>query len=557
MYHNTSKEWTLMEQAAYMQSITILTVYANLGINGLIYALKQGEIEYLFTEASLLCHLVEIAADLYEEGLLTHIIYSPLINPTEQDKEKLQNNVKELENIGIEMYRYEEIISLGQENKFGHTPPEPEDVSCIMYTSGSTGNPKGVMITHGNMVACMGGLNMIFKVKDTDIYLNFLPLAHVLALAVVNGVMHKGLPVGIGNPRTLLDTMVTNCKGDFTELQPTVMAGVPMIYDRVKKGILAKLAAAGAGAQLLFKVCFAIKKFCVEQIGIGTPILDLILFNKFKMAMGGKCRVMVSGGAPLSAEVQNFLQICFGIPVLQGYGLTETTGAGCVMALEDNSRKSVGAPLPCTEIKLVDVPEMDYHNSDKPNPRGEIWIRGPAVSIGYFKNKEKTDEVFTKNKWFKTGDVGMWNKNGTLSIIDRIKNLIKGPHGEYIALEKLESTYKNSDFIANICVYVDTENYGNVAIINPNIPHIDKWKESNNIETYDEVYSSPKFIKEVISDINSVGLRNNFKSIEKIAFLIVDDEEWTPDNHCLTAAMKLNRRSIYSKHEDTIKTLWK
>lgn len=180
-----------------------------------------------------------------------------------------------------------------------------------------------------------------------------------------------------------------NCKGDFAELRPTLMAGVPLVYDKVKKGIEDKIANSPAAVRLAFKVAFKYKIFFSEFFGLPTPLVNRLIFNQFKSALGGRCRLIITGGAGLSPEVQQFLQTCFSVPVLQGYGLTETCGASNVMEITDITRKCIGPPVPCCEVAIRDVPDMDYSISSNP-PRGEILIRGANVSSGYFKSPEKS-----------------------------------------------------------------------------------------------------------------------------------------------------------------------
>eukprot|EP01096_Ripella_sp_DP13-Kostka_P007122 TRINITY_DN2597_c0_g1_i2.p1 TRINITY_DN2597_c0_g1~~TRINITY_DN2597_c0_g1_i2.p1 ORF type:complete len:558 (+),score=305.92 TRINITY_DN2597_c0_g1_i2:292-1965(+) len=535
-----------MEQGAYTQNMTILTVYANLGLDGLLYALRQGEIRYLCTTESLLRQISGVVEELRAEGFIDYLVVVEQQGLSEKEREVIEGQKAELESKGIRIYSFDQVLELGRADPLEHTPPKPEDINCIMYTSGSTGVPKGVLISHATMVSALSGFAMIFAVRSDDVYLNYLPLAHVLALTIENAALHKGVPIGYGTPWTLTDLNMKNCKGDFAELRPTLMAGVPMVYDKVKKGVEERLAGSPLFKRVLFKVAFQIKMLYVDVFGLDTPLLNALVFDQFKSALGGRCRLIVSGGAPLSAEVQHFMQLCFSAPVLQGYGLTETCGAGTVMEMDDRARKCVGPPIPCCEIKLVDVPEMGYLTTANP-PRGEVWVRGPNITTGYYKNPEKTKEVITEDGWFMTGDIGQWNENGTLRIIDRKKNLIKGPHGEYIALEKLEAVYKNSQFIRMICVYADSERLGNMAFVFPNEEKCKRWAAEKGVDASDlnELYRNANLIKAIVNDCNEVGRANRLQRFEEIQDLIITPDEWTPDNQMLTAAFKLNRNVIY------------
>jgi len=364
-------------------------------------------------------------------------------------------------------------------------------------------------------------------------------------MVVENAVLHYGAKMGFGNPKTLTEeNMVDGCLGDLRELAPTAFAGVPLVYDKIKAGIMKKIANESFIKRIIFNFAIRIKKYAWTHKK-STPLLDKIVFDQFKTGLGGNMRFMVSGGAPLSSSAHLFLASCFGIPLLQGYGLTETCGAGTVMQFGDRGQGNVGPPVPSCEVKLVDVPEMGYLSTDD-LPRGEIWVRGPSITKGYYLNPEKTSEVYTEDGWFKTGDIGVWNKDGTLSIVDRIKNLVKNPYGEYIALEKLESIFKNSKYVLNTCVFASGEVTKVVAIVQPQPTAVENRSGSGDI-TKDKAFAD-----EIKKDLIQVGSKNGLKRFELVTDVIVVDEDWSPINKMLTAAMKLNRRTIYNTYAKEI-----
>jgi long-chain acyl-CoA synthetase len=219
----------------------------------------------------------------------------------------------------------------------------------------------------------------------------------------------------------------------------------------------------------------------VSADGSIAKLLDRFIFSNLQAIFGGKIKFMLSGGAPLSPETRSFVTRCFNIPIIEGYGLTETTGPACISS-PDEKELCVGAPIGSVEIKLVDVPEMNYASTDRPNPRGEILIRGPSVISEYLDDEENTRNNFTGG-WFRTGDIGMWLPNGSLAIIDRKKNLIKGGHGEYIALEKLESIYATSKFALNVCIVMDSSHYFPIAFISGNGPALQQLADRINVKS--------------------------------------------------------------------------
>jgi len=221
------------------------------------------------------------------------------------------------------------------------------------------------------------------------------------------------------------------------------------------------------------------------------------------------------------------------------------------MHLSDPSYDVVGAPVPGCQIKLVDVPEMNYLSTDNP-PRGEIWMKGPHVSLGYYKSPEKTREVFDEHGWFATGDVGLWTEDGTLAIIDRVKNLVKLSHGEYIALEALEAKLKASPYLDNICMYGDSKESFAVALVIPNKEKLFDWaasakqpfNDSTDPAQFEALCLLPLARRFILSSIVTVARSANLKTFEipKAVYLCAD--EWTPANGLLTAALKLKRGPI-------------
>ena len=239
-----------------------------------------------------------------------------------------------------------------------------------------------------------------------------------------------------GNPKTLSDASVRNCKGDIREARPTILVGVPQVWETVKKGIVAKVDAGGVVVKNMFWGAMSAKNFLMSSGLPGSGVLDAVVFKKIKEATGGRVKLCLNGGGPISKETLYFISMAVA-PMLSGYGLTETTAMG---ALTDPLHwdDALGDIPSSVEIKLVDYPEAGYFTHNKP-PQGEIWIRGTPIIEEYFQNEKETQEAVSADGWFKTGDIGQFDKNGHLRMIDRKKNLVKTLNGEYIALEKVSS----------------------------------------------------------------------------------------------------------------------
>jgi len=332
------------------------------------------------------------------------------------------------------------------------SPPSKEDVAVIMYTSGSTGLPKGVIIKHRNLSGiCASFEHVVGGLTDKDIHLGFLPLAHILELACEISFLTIGGRIGYGTPRTLTDEGAKPC-GDLAAIKPTIFIGVPRIYDTIKKGALEKVSKGGYLPKLLFELAFNAKKKAIEN-NTDTPLYNLLVFKKFRATIGGNVRVFVSGGAPFSRDSHEFMRICFDCPVIQGYGLTETCGGGTAQNLEHNDYSNAGAPILSCMLKLVDVAEMNYLTTDK-QPKGEIYIKGENVSFGYLNDEKKTKEEFDSDGWFHTGDIGTFLDNGTLKIIDRKKEFGKN------VTWRIRCNRKFRKYIWSFAIYISKWNNG-------------------------------------------------------------------------------------------------
>ncbi|XP_043235257.1 long-chain-fatty-acid--CoA ligase 4-like [Amphibalanus amphitrite] len=331
---------------------------------------------------------------------------------------------------GVKVIPFADMLKKGHDAKFEAHPPTSDDIAIIMYTSGSTGTPKGVMVSHYNMVSTMTGFAVALVPSPEDVYLGYLPLAHVLELMAELCAVMFGVPIGYSSPLTLMDKsskIKRGCQGDCSVLRPTLMAAVPMILDRVAQGIKEQMHSAGRLAQGLFN-WFVMYRNWWRRRGFSTPILHSLVFSRIAGLLGGRVRAMVSGGAPLSEVTHDLIRSCIGCSVMQGYGLTETTSCASLMDEYDVAVGRVGHPVSCCDVQLSDWEEGGYKVTDQPHPRGEIVVGGDNVTMGYFKQPEKTKEEFFESdgrRWFRTGDIGLIYPNGTIKIVDRKKDLVK------------------------------------------------------------------------------------------------------------------------------------
>ncbi|KAF1803842.1 hypothetical protein V8B55DRAFT_1509200 [Mucor lusitanicus] len=545
----TSVEWLSVAHGAFTQNIAIVTAYETLGSEGLLHSMNEAEVQAIYTTAELLKTLASV---------LPECAVKPLIVYTGDAKQEDLSTIQSI--VGQDrIITLDQLKTAGREHPSKPNKPGRDDLCCIMYTSGSTGAPKGVVLNHSNLVGAVAGIDLLvghYIIDGQDTMMAYLPLAHVLEFLVENICLFWGATLGYGSPRTLTDASVRNCKGDIKEFKPTIMTGVPAVWESIRKGVLSNVAKMSPATQAIFNRAFSTKSWLMDR-NLPSGFLDTMVFNQIKEQVGGRLRFGLSGGAPISPETQKFLSVTLA-PILNGFGMTESVGMCALMAPDNFKIGASGGPVPCCEIKLVDVPDANYLSTNE-KPQGEIYVRGSSIAQGYFKQETLTREAFTEDGWLRTGDIGEWNQDGTLNVIDRIKNLVKLSNGEYIALEKLESVYKTALGVSNICVYGDSLFPRPVAIIMPAKPALKELAKSIHVETqgksFEELCHDENIKKAFIVALLKQAKDSGLKGTEIIHDVYLTHEEWSSENGLLTAAQKLKRTAINQRYRDQLNAM--
>jgi len=441
---------------------------------------------------------------------------------------------------------------LGRDNAEAHkstlaervTATRPEDLATIVYTSGTTGPPKGVMQTHGNHIAAQAAGEKSNPVQEGWVHLLFLPLAHSFARLESFLAVNHGLTTAFAEN---LDKMREN----LVEVKPHFICSVPRVFEKVYAGVLAKAASGSGLKQKIFHWAVSIGRDVSRHQQRGQPIpatLELkrkiahkLVFSKLHAGLGGRLQWAISGGAPLSRDIAEFFHAA-GILILEGYGLTETCPAGTFNRPTRFKFGSVGQPLDNVEIKIA--------------ADGEILIRGANVAKGYLKQPEATAEVFEPSGWFHSGDIGRLDEDGFLFITDRKKDLIVTAGGMNIAPQNIENMLKADPFISQAMVYGDRKPYP-VALITVNPDELAKFARDNGILTTDPavVVKHPKVLERIGRTVEEKN--SQLQSYAKIKKFTVLPEDFSQEGGELTPTLKVKRKVVSNKYMNTIEELYR
>ncbi len=421
------------------------------------------------------------------------------------------------------------------------------DMATIIYTSGTTGNPKGVILSHSNFVSNVDQSLEDFKtvLSADDVFLSFLPLSH--SLERTSGYY---MPVRLG-AKVAFAVDVSVVQQDLLDVKPTCIISVPRLYEKIHAGILAKVADAPPVKKFLFNSAMKVaaknlpyvcaNKSASGLLGFQVRLFDKIIFSKLKAALGmDRMKFAVSGGGPLSvADAEFFLGM--GIIILEGFGLTETTPVTNVNRVGEIKPGSVGRAVKDTTVRIADD--------------GEILIKGPQVMLGYYKNKAATKEVFTKEGFFRTGDIGVIDERGRLSITGRIKDIIVTAGGKNISPQNIENSLKGSKFIEQVAIIGDRRKYLSALVI-PAFEELKKWAKSKGLSF---AANADLIDKEEVKQLIAGEIEKytkQFSRVEQIRKFRLLDAEWSQATDELTPTLKLKRRVIEKKYASEIESMY-
>jgi len=417
-----------------------------------------------------------------------------------------------------------------------------DDLATIIYTSGTTGEPKGVMLTHDNFTEIFRIHDIRLKVNRSDHSLCFLPLSHVFERCWTLYVLYKGIKNSyLGDPKEILNAL--------GEVRPTLMCSVPRLYQKAYHTILAKVESGSKTKKKLFATALRTGKRRANLIRKGEKeplflrisygFFDRLVFKKIRKVFGGQLHMMPCAGAPLSGEITEFFH-AIGMPLLIGYGLTETTATVSVFPDTGFEFGTVGISMPDVEVKIG--------NND------EILVKGKTVMTGYYKKPDETAKVF-ENGWFKTGDAGTIDKNGQITITDRIKDLMKTSGGKYVAPQHIESILTNDNFIENAILIGDDKPFVSALLV-PNIEALKEYAHSLNLKYHSiEELLKKNHIREFY-EAKVDQLQQSLASFEKVKKFKLLHQDFSMNLGELTPTLKIRRQIIINHFSSLIDEMY-
>ena len=550
IYSKNRPEWLLSYFGAVRDSITIVTVYDTLGDVALEYIFNQTKLSSIVLEAKVLEKFYNLAKN-EKTGKIKNLIVL--------DKNEDEKYCEELKKLGFNIFTWEEIAKEGEEKgkDIEFHSPSPDSISTINYTSGTTGYPKGAKVAHNSIILNTDVIEMLGLYLDieTDSYLSFLPLAHIMETLIMAVLVSRGIPIGFynGDAKKLIE--------DAQILHPTCMCGVPRIAQRIYDAINSNLKKMPTMIQRIFKKAIDLKINDYKEKGILTNLFwDNIIFRNVRNVLGGRLRFMLLGSAPMDGYVLNFLRCALSCEIVEGYGQTEDAAGILLTKTYDPVTGHLGGPGYSTELKLIDVPDLEYKSTDidpdtgKWRPRGELCVRGPILFKGYLNLPEETEKSLDKDGWLHSGDVAMIipEHGNAFRIIDRVKNMFKLQQGEYISPEKIENKLGNCKYIEQIFIYGDSLQNYLVGILVPKSKDVIEFLKKKGIENvskenYKDYFEDEDLIKDILNEINDFSRHNDIKGFEIIKKVYLSKEAFTIDNNLLTTTLKI-RRHVAKKH---------
>lgn len=547
IYAENSYNWVHSIDASSLYGFAIASLYDSLGNDSIIYIMRHSKMESVLVSDKNTKKLVDLIAADFETSNPEPLAVKSLILYSE---ESVQYATENLSQYNISIFTFDRVCEIGRPDDVQFPSIDPEDIHLICYSSGTTGLPKGVIISHRAQISTAFGATHEIPLGDHARHLSYLPLAHIFERSAISISMMAGGQIGF------ISGGVSNLTADMAALKPTFFAAVPRVMNRFYDALLSQLKKEPAVLRMIFWGAWYARRFCIRS-GIPSGFFKVI-FGSLPKKMGGCVEQVIVGGAALDPNIQEILQVAMGLPVRTGYGLTEAGSGNIISPLDIKYIKpgTVGGPLINAEIKLD--PIQDYNDDEC----GEIIIKGQCIASGYLHDPATSAELFTDETHtaIRTGDVGKWDKDGYMCVVDRLRSIFKLSQGEYVAAELVTQVFEEAPLVNQIFVYGDSSRTCLVAIVVP-----DKKETASFLGKHDKISDlelaktcqSPEFKKAILDQLTEVAKKHKLFGYQFVKAVHCDPIEWTIDNELLTPTFKLKRKKLGQKYEKEIQQLYK
>jgi long-chain acyl-CoA synthetase len=501
--------------------------------------LTPKQLQYIYHDCDAVCVVVSNQLQLNklrqvwdDLPMLRHII---TMNEIECDDERvisMKAVMQKAESTTTAQHRRDLYVSTAAQIK-------PDDLLTLIYTSGTTGNPKGVMLTHNNLVSNVLSSQTVITLYDTDSLVSYLPLCHIF-----ERMAGFYLAFSVGGSLTIAESIDTVAEL-MRQVRPTMMTSVPRLFERIRLRILSTVEKDKPIKQKIFRWAYSVGEAVIDGkggplVGLQHALADKLVFSKIRDRFGGRLRFFVSGGAALNPEIGRFFQV-FGIKIVEGYGLTESSPVISVHRLEDIALGTVGTPIPGVEVTIAED--------------GEILARGPNIMRGYWRNEEETAKTIDSEGWLHTGDIGEFNSRGHLRITDRKKHLLVSSGGKNIAPQPIEALIAQCPFVDQVMLVGDAREYCTALLV------LDKeaakaWAEKNAVQPtpWEELVGNPTLRSAVEKEINK--LQRDLSKYERVRRFAIIPEPFSVENGMLTPTLKVKRKAVLERYSELVDSLY-
>ncbi|KAK9474252.1 eukaryotic long-chain fatty acid CoA synthetase (LC-FACS) [Dipodascopsis tothii] len=556
-------EWVLTELACNAYSLYSVTLYDSLGANASQYILNVTEAPVLVASLNNIIQILKVRSELTK--LQAIVCMDDLSAPSDVPGRSIRVVLEAwMAQAGLKLLTFTELVAMGVAAPLPHRPPTRQDWLTINFTSGTTGMPKGVVLTHANalaaVTACMNHIPHA-TVGQREIVLSYLPLAHIYERQSML------LALAFGAAYGFLHGPVLELIEDIQRLRPTVFPSVPRLLTRIEAGVRMKTVQADGVAGAISRRALATKLADLEAGGTGRSALwDRLWSRKIRKNAGfDRLHTIVSGSAPIAGSTIQFLRSAFACQAIQGYGLTESFASSLVAQPLDPTVGHCGPPMLTVEVRLKDVTDMNYTAADKPHPRGELLLRGATVFSQYYREPEKTKEVFDADGWFHTGDVAAIDELGRVRIIDRVKNFFKLAQGEYVAPERIENAYlAGTTLLQQVFAHGDSVQTFLVGIIGINpepfaafaAKATGRGVDPTDLAALRAACADPRVRHAFAAELDAVAGASKLQGYERIKNFALHVDPFTAENDLLTPTMKLKRPQAARAYRADIDALY-